>query len=302
MLGDVMVSYSQNQEDVVLHRLIKFIENGTYVDVGAGHPILDNVTYALYLNNWRGVNIEPMEREANLLRETRPNDVTVQTGVSNFEGHMTLYEAPLENRGSSTTDLDLVSKYRQKGQDFQPVEAEVCTLTSVFERYVVGECHVLKIDVEGAEREVLQGFDLPRFRPWVIVVEAILPQSTIDSSHLWEQFLFDAGYRETLFDGLNKFYVRDDLTDIAEEMSKPANVFDNWKTSEVNDLKQQAFSLQATMTEMYANYLLEAESFNHEAENFKNSLSEIEIYVQSLINRAERAEEYAQSLEKRLST
>lgn len=295
MLVHAMISYSQNQEDVILQRLTRFVDVGKYVDIGAGHPINHNVTYSLYLHNWRGINIEPMAREASLLRETRPEDVTLQTAVSNFEGQTTFYEAPLENRGSSTTDLNLVTKYQQEGQEFRAIETEVCTLTSIFERHDIGECHLLKIDVEGAEREVLQGLDLTRFRPWVIVVEATLPQSTIDSSQLWEGILFDAGYQQTLFDGLNKFYVRNDLPEIAAALSAPANVFDDWKTSEVNDLNNQAMDLQVRITEMHTNYIRESESF-------RETLSDAEIYVQSLIERAERAEEYARSLEKKISS
>jgi hypothetical protein len=56
----MFVSYAQNQEDVVLYRLTRFVERGTYVDVGAAHPVIHNVTYALYLAGWRGINVEPM--------------------------------------------------------------------------------------------------------------------------------------------------------------------------------------------------------------------------------------------------
>lgn len=295
MLVRVMISYSQNQEDVVLSRLTKFVDTGTYVDVGAGHPIIHNVTYDLYTKNWRGINIEPMEREVTLLRELRPHDVTLQTAIGDFNGTVTLYEAPLENRGSTTTDEALAKRYQDEGQDFLPVETQICTLTSIFEKNVEGECHVLKIDVEGAEREVLQGFDLTRYRPWVIVVESTLPQSTQDCSGNWDQILLQAGYVETLFDGLNKFYVRDDLDALVPVMSAPANVFDDWKTSEVNDLNNQAMDLQVRITEMHTNYIRESESF-------RKTLSDAEIYVQSLIERAERAEEYARSLEKKISS
>jgi FkbM family methyltransferase len=290
-----MISYSQNQEDVVLGRLTKFVDIGTYVDVGAGHPVIHNVTYDLYTRNWRGINIEPMAREAALLRELRPADITLQTAVGNFNGTVTLYEAPLENRGSTTMDEALAKRYQDEGYDFLPVETQICTLTSIFEKHVESECHVLKIDVEGAEREVLEGFDINRFRPWVIIVESTLPQSTQDCSGKWEHILLEARYVQTLFDGLNKFYVRDDLDEVIPVMSVPANVFDDWKTSEVNDLFDQAVNLQGLISEMHNNHI-------KESDNFKKTFSELERYVQSLIERAEQAEKYAKSLEKRISS
>ena len=38
------ISYSQNLEDVMLWRALKHIENGFYIDVGAGSPTVDSVT------------------------------------------------------------------------------------------------------------------------------------------------------------------------------------------------------------------------------------------------------------------
>ena len=111
-----MISYSQNQEDVVLYRLAQLVPEGFYVDVGAAHPIMDNVTYALYKAGWRGINIEPMKREADLLREIRPRDITCEVAAGESSGRVTLYEAPIENRGATTADSELVEMYRHAGQ------------------------------------------------------------------------------------------------------------------------------------------------------------------------------------------
>ncbi|MBO9627365.1 MAG: hypothetical protein J7484_13455, partial [Microbacterium sp.] len=54
------LSYAQNREDVLLHRVFRGIENGRYIDIGAGHPRLDSVTKSLYELGWSGINIEPI--------------------------------------------------------------------------------------------------------------------------------------------------------------------------------------------------------------------------------------------------
>ena len=38
------ISYAQNFEDIFLAGILKDIENGFYVDVGANHPVQDSVT------------------------------------------------------------------------------------------------------------------------------------------------------------------------------------------------------------------------------------------------------------------
>jgi len=282
-----MISYSQNQEDVVLFRLAQLVPEGFYVDVGAAHPIRDNVTYALYEAGWRGINIEPMEREADLLREIRPRDITCEVAAGESSGRVTLYEAPIENRGATTADKDLVANYTSTGQSFEAFEVDVVRLDQIFEENKIEIVHILKIDVEGAERAVLEGASLSKYRPWVLVIEATRPNSTVDVSAEWEKLVLDSGYVKTLFDGLNKFYVRTDMPEIVNMMSVPANVFDSWKSSEVSNLTkvidgltQQAKTLQEEISQM--------------SENFSKELAARESSFRS-------AEEYALSLEKRLA-
>ena len=38
------ISYAQNFEDVMLRRVLKHVENGFYIDVGAQDPSADSVT------------------------------------------------------------------------------------------------------------------------------------------------------------------------------------------------------------------------------------------------------------------
>jgi FkbM family methyltransferase len=284
----LMISYAQNQEDVVLHRLTDLVPIGSFVDVGAGHPVLDNVTYDLYLAGWRGVNIEPMASEAELLRDVRPADRTLRLAVGAEPGVVTLFEAPPSNRGATTAREDLAERYRTDGGPaFSPFEVEVETLASIVDEHVEGQLHVLKIDVEGMEAEVLRGADLRRIRPWVLVIEATIPNTQVSNAEEWEAIVLDAGYRMTLFDGLNRFYVRDDLDDVAQLLSSPANVFDRWVRYETQELRTS---------------LGEATTY---AASLRAEIRRREEQVASLVEELERtraraieAEEHAQSLER----
>ena len=289
-----MISYSQNQEDVVLFRLVQLVPEGFYVDVGAAHPVLDNVTYALYEAGWRGINIEPMKREAELLREVRPRDITCEVAAGNTPGLMTLFAAPLDNRGATTADKELVAAYERNGQTFNAFDVEVARLDEILQQNKIEVIHILKIDVEGFEREVLEGSSIEKYRPWVLVIEATRPNSTVDVSAVWEKLVLESGYVKTLFDGLNKFYVRQDMPDLIELMSTPANVFDRWKTAEVDELQQQAVTLQGMIAEM-------TERFSEELSSRDVSFHKAEEFAKSLEARAVIAEEYALSLEKRLA-
>lgn len=274
-----VISYAQNLEDVVLSRLTAFVPVGSYVDVGAAHPVLENVTYWLYTHGWRGVNVEPMAREVELLRAARPLDVTVEAAVGASRGAITLYEAPLENRGSTTADSTLAERYRSEGQDFRAFDVELRTLDDVLDEHPLSPLHIVKIDVEGAESDVLAGFDLHRHRPWVLVVEATVPNSRRRSSMEWETAVLAAGYVHTLFDGLNCFYVRDDLPDVVEALSVPANVFDRWAPAELQRVRDEVQSAQERAAEL------------------ERRLADATRYAASLEDAVKRAETHAFALE-----
>ena len=53
------LSYAQRFEDFHLWRCFGDIPNGFYVDIGGGHPVYDNVSFAFYLAGWRGIVAEP---------------------------------------------------------------------------------------------------------------------------------------------------------------------------------------------------------------------------------------------------
>ena len=90
----------------------------------------------------------------------------------------------------------------------------VVTLAKLCEQHNVGQIDFLKIDVEGAEKDVLLGGDWNRYRPRVIVIEAITPGSDRVAWEAWEPLLIAQGYRFALFDRLNRFYVAEENPDI----------------------------------------------------------------------------------------
>ena len=109
------------------------------------------------------------------------------------------------------------------------MEVEVVTLAAVFAEYARGDVHFLKIDVEGAEREVLLGADLKINRPWVILAETTTPGSPEIRTDTFTDILAAAGYRQCWFDGLNAFFLASEHeTRLARHFQAPPNVFDDF--------------------------------------------------------------------------
>ncbi|HET9442131.1 MAG TPA: FkbM family methyltransferase [Acidimicrobiales bacterium] len=240
----MFVSYAQNAEDVVLARAFAGRTTGLYVDVGAAHPVDHSVTKHFYDLGWRGVNVEPHTGFFELLELHRPGDVNVHAGVAAEPGRLTFFVGPVHHPGGSTFDPDVAGRLEESGLAMRSVDAEVTTLAAVLEAHV-GDRAVdfLKVDVEGRELEVLEGADWSRWRPTVVLVEAIDPVTRERSDKAWAHVLTGAGYRAVLFDGVNLFFAQEDDVETAERLAAPANFCDDFVPAAVVE-QESNFALE----------------------------------------------------------
>ena len=212
------LSYAQRFEDFHLWRALGDIANGFYVDVGAGHPVYDNVSFAFYLAGWRGITVEPNPALAELGRAVRPRDQLHQALISAAPGEATLY-LQREFHGLSTTIAEHAeTAEKETGRSAEALTLPVTTLAALCEQHVPPAFEFLKVDVEGAEAEVLRGADFSRFRPKVIVVEAIKPFTLAPAWDEWEPLLGRHGYAYVWDDELNRYYVAEEARALAEKL------------------------------------------------------------------------------------
>ena len=109
-------------------------------------------------------------------------------------------------------------------------------LASVLREHATGRTiDFLKVDVEGAEREVLASSDWDAFRPIVVLVEAVAAWSTTPTHDTWEHILLDAEYEFAAFDGINRFYVDRDHHDLLPALAYPISALDQFVTASSHD-------------------------------------------------------------------
>jgi len=219
-------TYAQNFEDVMLWRALRHVEKGCYVDVGAQHPVIDSVSKAFHEHGWRGIHVEPVPEYARLLRQDRPDEVVLEVALSDIEGTLELNVIP-ETGLSTAVDAYAQRHHTERGFDCQRIHVPVLTLKSALQSLAGKEVHWLKIDVEGLEGQVLKGWDSQALRPWVMVIEATIPNSTEVDYASWEPLLVAADYLFVYFDGLNRFYIAKEHAELAAAFSSPPNVFDD---------------------------------------------------------------------------
>ena len=211
----MQLSYAQNLEDYHLDLVLGDQQSGTYVDVGGGHPVADNVSFWFYLKGWRGLIVEPQETLAELYAHVRPRDTTVSCLAGRSEGEVEFHVVD-KLHGFSTTVREHAVGAGQFGADFATVRKPVRPLAALCAQAGLTRIDFLKIDVEGAEAETIAGMDFKLWRPRIVAVEAVAPGSMAESWQGWEPDLLAAGYQFAFFDRLNRFYVAEEEAALAE--------------------------------------------------------------------------------------
>lgn len=245
-----MISYAQNCEDVVLMRTFSDLVSGFYVDIGAWHPTNDSVTKAFYDAGWRGVNVEPQPDQLALFLAERPRDTNVGAAVSNTAGSATL-SIPKYSALATLNESLLDSSIRDYAGVTKLV-VDTVTLPMLLDAHAERrDIHFLKIDVEGHEAAVLYCADFKRHRPLVLVIESTSPHTNAPTWHEWEWHVLGSGYVFALFDGLNRFYLRADATELFPRLSQPANIFDDYVTIREKCLTMRLEAAEAELARLH---------------------------------------------------
>jgi FkbM family methyltransferase len=235
-------------EDILLSRLFHE-QPGTFVDVGAHHPFVDNTTYFFYERGWRGVNVEPIPYLHRLLVEYRPQDLNIPVAVSDRDGALTFYHVP-QCDGLSTLSTEVASYHRRHGLEVIEGQVQVQSIASLVAQFKIRPPDLLSIDVEGHESQVIEGIPLTIWRPAVIVVESTLPLSQTASHRSWEPILLSHDYLFAAFNGVNRFYLRSDLRNQLDLFLTPVSVLDNFIRYETMSLRQQIQKLENRVHEL----------------------------------------------------
>jgi FkbM family methyltransferase len=214
------VSYAQRFEDLYLLRCFGDRADGFYIDIGAGHPIYDNVSFAFYLKGWNGITVEPNPWLSRLSRAVRPRDIQVEALVGAAVGQATYYRVRDYHGLSTMIEGNAQAAEAEFGKGADASVMPVTTLRELCARHApAAAIDFLKIDVEGAEKDVLLGGDWQRFRPRVVVAEALAPTTLAPSWDTWEPLLLQQAYRFVFFDSLNRYYVAEEAADLARHFT-----------------------------------------------------------------------------------
>jgi FkbM family methyltransferase len=206
---NILGSYSQKGEDLIIDKILNYKKKGFYVDVGANNPYDCSNTARFYRRGWRGINIEPIPNNLNKFKKERPLDINLNIGVGNKEGSFDFFE--FEEDMLSTFSKKEANEEIKKGKKFlKKHKIKIQKLSSVLEKYTKNkEIDLLSIDTEGFDMDVLKSNNWKKFRPKLVCIETAQRDGSNNLS-LYEKFFSKVKYKLIDKTRLNSIYQRVD--------------------------------------------------------------------------------------------
>ena len=154
------LAYSHWGVDLIITKLLNSKNKGIYIDVGCHHPFLNNHSYLLYKSGCEGINIDIDYNSIDMFNFFRKSDVNIQTAVTDHKGEVDLFF--YHNRAAKNT---ISKEFGSDAKEQKKINSD--TLNNIIEnsKFKNSKIDFVSIDVEGNEMNVLNGFNLKKYKP-----------------------------------------------------------------------------------------------------------------------------------------
>jgi FkbM family methyltransferase len=160
---------SEHFEEWLIRDFFQDRREGVFLDVGANHYKNYSNTYFLEASlGWSGVAVDALEEFAAGYAANRPKTRYVAMYASDVADSSVRFFVS-DNALVSSSDPEFTKRYGASGK---PREVPTTTLNAVLEQAGIDHIDLLSMDIELAEPKALAGFDIRRFRPALVCIEA----------------------------------------------------------------------------------------------------------------------------------
>jgi FkbM family methyltransferase len=161
---------SEHEEEWVIRDFFGDRRDGFFVDVGANHyKRFSNTYYLDTVLGWSGIAIEPQRGFEGGYTANRPRTKFRPFFVSDQSNEQARMYVLGKNPLVTSADKAFTERY---GKDATEVTAPTITLNDLLESEHVSSIDFMTMDIELWEPKALAGFDVERFKPQLVCVEA----------------------------------------------------------------------------------------------------------------------------------
>jgi FkbM family methyltransferase len=194
--------FSHYGEDAILDYIFKDQQDGFYVDIGCYHPDIFPNTKKLFLQGWKGINIDANKDTIDLFNKYRPNDINLNYAISENEGegeYFKFLEFDSSGGGSGNSlSTEVKEAYEKQGLTAKTIKVKIKPLYQILDQYAPNQkIDFMNIDVEGFDLNVLKSNNWYTHRPKIVAVEIWNSNIDIDNTKNNEiyQYLRNKNYK-----------------------------------------------------------------------------------------------------------
>jgi FkbM family methyltransferase len=162
--------FSRNVEEWAIRDFFHDRRDGVFLDVGANHYRNENNTYFLESQlGWSGIAIDALDEFAADYAAHRPRTRFVAAFVSDVPDRSVQFFVPDENKLVASLDKDFTVR---EGAPGKPRTVPTTPLDVLLEHAGVQAIDFMSMDIELAEPLALKGFNIDRYAPALVCIEA----------------------------------------------------------------------------------------------------------------------------------
>jgi FkbM family methyltransferase len=162
--------YSRNMEELIIRDFYQDRRDGVFLDVGSNDYKLENNTYFLESRlGWSGVAIDALPEFAPGYKANRPKTKFVAMFASDVADSKVTFFVPKDNKLVASASQDFTVR---EGTPGEAREVPTTTLNVVLDQAGIPRIDFMSMDIELSEPKALAGFDIDRFQPSLVCIEA----------------------------------------------------------------------------------------------------------------------------------
>jgi FkbM family methyltransferase len=162
--------YSQFAEEWIIRDFFKDRPGGVFVDVGANHYRDDSTTYYLEERlGWSGLAVEPLAQFAADYKTYRPKTTFLPFFVSDVSDATAKLYVLDKHTVVSSADRKFTER---TGANPRELQVPTITMNDLLSKNGIAKFDFLSMDIELSEPKALAGFDLARYHPELVCIEA----------------------------------------------------------------------------------------------------------------------------------